>query len=202
MRRAQVVSIVLAATASVALADRVREMPAQHRGPRDPGLLAPSPPPPPLPLPRPPAPPPEIAKLGRELAGTMHCKGVWLHADGSSTPLVATIVTKLDLDNAWIQTTLVEDNKPGGLKFVDYRTYDAVAKQWTRIQLDNATAHVVESSVGAKNGVWTWSGTSSTTTGTFEARDFEQRDKGELKVWGEALLGGAWQKLYEATCKK
>jgi hypothetical protein len=155
------------------------------------------------PMAKPPAPvSPEIAKLGKQLAGSYKCKGVTLRGDGSSQPMQATLDVKLDLDNAWIQSSLVEQGKPVSfaIKWSEYRTYDPVAKQWTRIQLANTAGYVVSTSVGEKAGKWMWEGTAASPEGTMQLRDYEQRDAKQTKVWGEAMLGGSWQKLYEATC--
>jgi hypothetical protein len=184
--------------------------PATHTAPRDPGprdmeqadiVAMPRrvPAKPPLP-----ATAPEIAKLGKQIAGAYKCKGVSLRGDGSSQPLQATITTKLDLDNAWIQSSLVEDGKPtgAGIKFVEYTTFDPTAKQWTRIQMASSMGHVISTSLGETDGKWTWEGTATSPSGTMQVRNFEQRDSKQTKVWGEALLSGSWQKLYEATCKK
>ena len=37
---------------------------------------------------------------------------------------------------------------------------------------------------------------------TLQIRDYEQLTDGQLKLWGEALLGGTWQKLYDVTCTR
>ena len=156
---------------------------------------------------RPTPPPPrivvaaDIAKLGKTLAGTYKCKGVSMRGDGSSVPLEAGLVIKLDLDGAWIVESLTE-TKAGGIKFEDYRTYDATAKQWTKIQLASTSGHVIATSIGEKDGKWTWEGTASSPNGTMQVRDYEQLATKQIKVWGEALLSGAWQKVYEATCKR
>jgi len=141
---------------------------------------------------------PEVAKLGKALAGAYKCKGVSLKGDGSSTPLEGTYTLKLALDNAWLMGSFAG----GGMKFEDYRTFDATAKQWTRIALHGTSAHVIESTLGEKDGKWTWEGTQIAPTGTTQIRDFEQASGKQIKVWGEALLGGTWQKMYEATCKR
>jgi hypothetical protein len=153
----------------------------------------------PLP-PRPPVPPPEVAKLGHAMAGTYKCKGVQLRGDGSSQPLQATLTIKLDLGDAWIQSALAEDQ--GGTKLTEFRTYDAVAKQWTRIQVTSTTMHVISTSLGEKDGSWTWDGTATSPTGTEQLRDHEQLTKDSIHVWGEALASGTWQKQYEATCHR
>jgi hypothetical protein len=189
--RTPLVSLAIAACAATAFADRVADPP-------EPALLPPKP--------RVPPPPGAVKLLGSQIAGTLHCKGVYLHLDGSSTPLVATMTTKLDLDGAWIQTSLVAETKPepdlAPLRYVDYRTFDPIAKQWTRVSLDNTGGRVTETSFGVRGGEWTWNGTTVTPVATYDSRDHEQRDGGTLKIWGEAMLGGSWQKVYEATCKK
>lgn len=154
----------------------------------------------PMPKPIPFKPPAEIAALAKTLTGTWSCKGNTSRGDGSSTPLSATVVSRLDLDNAWISTTLVE--KGGTLKWTEYRTYDPRASQWTRIQIANTTGHVISTSPGEQTGKWTWTGTASSPMGSLQLRDYEQKDGKSLKLWGEAQISGAWQKLYEVTCKK
>ena len=176
--------LVLVALPSLAFADRAMEPP-----------MKPTPPPAPV------GPAPEIAKVGKATTGTYKCKGNTMRGDGSSTPLVATVAVKLDLDNAWIQTTLAEDSKTP-LRFTEYRTYDPVAKQWTRIQLVNTSGHVQSTSLGEQNGKWTWEGAAVSPAGTLQLRDYEECPAGGMHLWGEALLGGTWQKLYEVTCKK
>jgi hypothetical protein len=144
----------------------------------------------------------QIGALGVKIAGAYACKGVTFNGDGSSAPMTAKVVIKLDLDNAWIQAQLIED-APGTMKFTDYRTFDEVAKQWTRIQLLSTSGHVESTSLGEKDGKWTWTGTALSPTGSIQTRDYEQIvDPKQLKLWGEALLAGAWTKTYEVTCRK
>lgn len=151
--------------------------------------------------PKPPAAAPEIAKLGKQLAGSYRCKGVWMVGDGSSKPLEATLKIDVQLDGAWIVASFAE-SKPGGTRFEEFRTYDATAKQWTRIRMLSTSAHVTETTLGEKTGTWTWEGTATAPSGTTQLRELEQPGGKDLKVWGEALLSGSWQKSYEATCKK
>jgi len=198
MTRAAVV-IALSSLCSTAIADRAAEPASGAPAPRqEMEVVARRRTPPP---PTPARPPVEIATLGKQVLGTYTCKGNTQRGDGSSTPLVATVTVKLDLDDAWIQTTMVETGKPGGLKFVEYRTFDATAKQWTRVQLVNNTSHVTSTSLGEKDGKWTWTGDSVSPSGTLQLHDYEQRDAKELKLWGEALLGGTWQKTYEVSSR-
>jgi hypothetical protein len=155
----------------------------------------------PAPAPHPPAaPPPEVAGLGKDLAGAWSCKGVALRGDGSSQPLQATLAIKLDLDDAWLVTTLLDT--AGGKKLTEYRTFDAAAKEWTRVQLLNTAAHVLSTSPGERAGKWTWTGTTTAPAGPQPVRDYEQRDGKQLRRWGEAQLDGTWQKTYDMTCKR
>jgi hypothetical protein len=156
---------------------------------------------PPPPPPQPAKPPAEIATLGKLLAGTWQCKGNTQRGDGSSAPIVSTVTVKLDLEDAWIQMTLAEVASHT-TKFTEYRTYDATAKQWTRIQMNNTTGHLISTSLGEKDGKWTWAGELVAPNGTLQLHDYEQLGAKEVKLWGEALLGGTWQKTYEVSCKK
>ena len=155
-------------------------------------------PPPPPPMPTPVPVPPEITAQGKLLAGTYACKGNRQLGNGASTPLQSSLVVKLDLDNAWIVGSWTE--KSG--KFLDYRTFDDVAKQWTRMQLVSDGSHSVLTSTGDKAGEWVWEGVASSSHGNVTVRHHETLKGKELKIWGEAMLGGTWQKSYEATCKR
>jgi hypothetical protein len=159
--------------------------------------IAPRRPTPPTPVAKP---APEIAKVGKDSAGTWICKGNASRGNGSSAPQTTTLTVKLDLDNAWIATTLVE--KAGPLKWTEYRTYDGVAKQWTKLQMANTSGYVVATSLGEQGGKWTWTGTATSPNGSVQVRDYEQAEGKGIKRWGEAQLGGVWQRTYEVSCKR
>jgi hypothetical protein len=187
MRLAVALALVVSGTA---VADRLA----------DPAPMPRQPPPPPPP----PQPPAEIATVGAPLVGAWTCKGVQLPGDGSSRPASLKLAIDLDDDHAWIRTTAVETvtGQPG-LKYTEYRTYDAISRAWTRLELASTTAHVVSTSTGEADGKWTWAGTLHQPTGDLEIRDFEKRaDAKHLEMWGEELLGGAWQKVYQFSCAK
>jgi hypothetical protein len=144
---------------------------------------------------------PETAALGAKIVGFYRCKGAQIEVDGSSRPLLGQITIKLELDSGWIQSTFIQD-QPAMFQLTDYRSYDNVAKQWTRLELTSASAHVISTSLGEQNGSWTWTGTESSSIGTMQVRNHEQIAKDSLKLWGEALLGGSWQKQYEMSCTR
>jgi hypothetical protein len=179
---------------SLVFADRVSGPAA---GAAAPDIIAPMPSRPPRPRPAP-QPSAEVAKQGKLMAGTYTCKGNRMLDGGASQPLQSTIVVKLDLDNAWLTASWTEK----GAKLVDYRTFDDVSKQWTRFQLASDGSHAVLTSLGEKAGETVWEGASASSIGSVQQRHHEQLNGKELKLWGEALLGGTWQKTYEAACKR
>lgn len=185
-------SLLLAAPAAAELA----EMPA--RAPR-PFHDVPFDPPEPPPPPRIATAAPETAALATKLAGTWACKGVLLAENGSSSPLVTTITTKLDLAGGWMQSAVVQNGTPIA---TEYRAFDHVAKQWTRVQLHANSTLAMATSTGEATGKWTWAGMEQSSTGTVAVRDFEELSPTGTKRWGEMLLGGTWQKRYEVTCSK
>ena len=157
-------------------------------------------PPPQKPPPPPPAPPPgDIAALAAKLAGSYTCKGVTFVGNGASTPMTGKVGVKLGVGGAWIIVTFAET---GGVQFDDYRTFDPIAKQWHRFVMASTTGYTTYTSLGDNGGTWTWEGTATAPSGTMQIRDHETPGDHQLKVWGEALLGGSWQKLYEVTCKR
>ena len=79
----------------------------------------------------------EIAKLGKAIAGSYDCSGTEDH-----------LVVSLGLDDAWIEYRF--DHA------VEYRTYDPVAKEWTRVRIDATGSHV-DTSLGEVDGKWAWS---------------------------------------------
>jgi hypothetical protein len=188
----------------VALADRVSPPSAGAPMPRQEPAAAmpPLPPPPPPPPPPPIAVSPEIATQGKLLVGTYACKGNRQLGTGASVPLQSSLIVKLELDNAWIVGTWSEKATQSAGKLADYRTYDDVAKQWTRMQLVSDGSHAVLTSIGEKSGEWLWEGVASSSRGTVTVRNHETLKGKELKIWGESQLGGTWQKSYEATCKR
>jgi hypothetical protein len=178
---------VLVALAGTAYADKAVFEPAQA-----PVLRHVPPPAPPV------TPPLEVTQLAKQIAGTYACKGVMFVGNGASQPLTAKLAIKTALGGAWLASSLQSDS----FSVDDYRTFDTIGKQWTRIQMTSTIAHAVSTSLGDKSGAWTWEGTQSSPSGTMQVRDHEELGKGQLKLWGEALLGGSWQKSYELTCKR
>jgi hypothetical protein len=173
--------------------------PPTHAGSRElPAVIAPTPPRR-QPLPPKPAPIPlEVATRGKLLAGSYTCKGHQATGSGASRPVEGTLVVALDLDNAWLR----ESWSSNVAKAASYTTYDGTAHQWIRLEVRNDGSHAMLTSLGDKGGEWIWEGPAVSWTGTIQERHHEQLSGTELKVRGEALLGGTWQKSYELSCKR
>jgi hypothetical protein len=144
----------------------------------------------------------EIATTARSMVGAWTCKGVQLAGDGSSRPALLALAVSVDPDGAWIATTADEtiDGK-SVLKYTEYRTYDAVAKQWTQLEMANTTAYASTTSLGEANGQWTWAGTLHGATAV-DIHNFEKRTATHVDMWGEQLLAGTWQKVYQFSCAR
>jgi hypothetical protein len=143
---------------------------------------------------------PVIAEQAKAVEGSWKCKGVQIGATGSSTPMAGTLTGKLELDGAWIHLQLV-DTAPGSAKLDIYRTFDAVAKEWTELVMASDASHATATSLGEQGGTWVWNGALAASTGTVQVRDSETHGA-QWKLWGEQLLGGDWHKTYEMTCSR
>src|SRR6185312_6000730 len=123
---------------TVAFADRVAPSAGAPAGEALPQQLQPNVrrPMPPRPMPRP-QPSAEVAKQGKLMLGAWTCKGNRSQSDGSSTPFVAKLAIKLDLNNAWIASQWSE----GDERLTDYRTFDDTSKQWSRFMLESDGSH-------------------------------------------------------------
>lgn len=200
MRHSLLVCLVCA-LASPAFAEEPAQ-PKPSQGPRDPddlvvpGVGKPAPRKPPVTT----KPSSLIILHYKRVAGVWHCKGTTARGDGSSSAVGGRVVVKLDLDNAWIVTTFRESTGP--LKWTEYRTYDSTAKTWTKVQLVNTTGYVVSTSAGETGGEIVWTGSAKSPHGSVRLRDHEKLEPKQLTLWGEAMIGTAWQKIYQVTCKR
>ena len=145
--------------------------------------------------------PPEVAALGAKLVGSYTCKGVFFIGNGASRPVTAKLSYKLAMSGAWLVESFAE-TRATGLQIDDYRTFDGIAKQWHRFAMTSTTGYTTYTSLGDSGGTWNWEGTASGPDGSLQVRDHETPGDHQVKIFGEGLLGGSWQKLYEVTCKR
>lgn len=157
-----------------------------------------------------PKPAPEIAEVAKGMVGTWKCTGkaAMNPADMTQmTDMKSTMTFKLDgsLDKFWITGTMVSQGKPS-FKGTIYTTYDAAAKKWYRIGVDNMGGSESNWSVGPKDGKMLWEGDMRMPgMGAMKTRTTETHTKPgkEVSILGEGTMDGkTWMKGWEATCKK
>jgi hypothetical protein len=152
-------------------------------------VIEPAQPPPKFPQP-PPGPPPQVAKLSQQLAGTWKCKGSYRDETGVTRALASTTTIALRLDGAWLELATATRVGETTTRSIEYRSFDVVAKQWTRVVLASDMRHVVQTSVGEVNGTWTWTGGG--------ASDAQRIAKDAVATWRETN----GEKTYESTCRR
>jgi hypothetical protein len=175
----KIVVLALCLAPTVAIADR--GVPQEEAIPERAG--GPRPPPPPR-LAQPRTPPAELVALAKDRAGMWSCSGGY----------VGKLEVKVSLDGAWLQTSGVLDIDGVKVKVTEFRTFDAVAKQWTRIAMMGTTNHEISTSLGADKGVWVWTAA--------QRRDIEEQTKDKLTVRRQTISSGKWVTDSEAICSK
>ncbi|HEU0031047.1 MAG TPA: hypothetical protein VFQ53_10480 [Kofleriaceae bacterium] len=154
-------------------------------------------------LPKPPA---ELEAMGKMVSGNWRCKGEEFAMDGTKSAVTATNRTKVDLDKWWITDQLEVKGKQT-FKMLSYTTYDATAKKWRRVAVDNWGGQMAGTSDGMKDTkVMTWNLDSMGPMGAGMFRDTVDASdpKAGVKFAGEMSTdkGKTWNKVYEMTCKK
>jgi hypothetical protein len=167
-------------------------------------LMAKVPPKNPEPVKPPPPPAPELAAMLKQRKGTFKCKGVMMQPDGSSTPMTATMTTKLALGGYWIQTSWNESRSKTPFNFESATTYDALTATWHRLTTDNQGGQEVAFINGPSSGALIWEATSRSFMGANLARHSEEVVGKDIKLWGEFSndKGVTWMKGYETVCKR
>ncbi|MDX2089395.1 MAG: DUF1579 family protein [Kofleriaceae bacterium] len=152
-----------------------------------------------------PKPPAEIAASLKTMQGTWKCTGSMTGPDGQPVAMKSTQKTKGDLDGWWIQDSYEGTMGKAKFRFVAYTTYDATAKKWRRVFIDNTGGQMIGTSDGVKDGKLDYNLDSMGPMGGGQFRDHtDLTDPKALKTWGEMSMdkGKTWMKVYEMTCKK
>jgi hypothetical protein len=155
----------------------------------------------------PPKPAPEIDAAFKVISGTWKCTGTASGPDGASMPIDYTMSFKLDLDKFWIVGTMASKKtkaNPVAYKFTSYSTYDAAAKKWTRVMMDNMGGWEQGTSTGMANNVMAWEGKGNGMGMTYQSKHTEEvKGPKETHMVGTMSMDGKnWMPMYEATCKK
>jgi len=153
-----------------------------------------------------PKPAAEIADMKKMMAGTWRCTGTTSDMKGVATPMKATMKTKADLDGFWIHDSFTGTAGKMKYTFETYTTFDASAKKWRRVMLDNMGGQMIGTSDGMKDGKMDFNLDTMSPMGASMFKDhLDASDaKAGLKSWGEMSMdkGKTWSKVYEMTCKK
>jgi hypothetical protein len=144
-------------------------------------------------VPEPPPPAPEVAALGKQLAGKWTCKGTEHLAGGLTREVTAKVAIQLALGDAWVRYSTTD---AGNLKRETFRTFDSTGKQWTQVEVTARGRSAVSTSLGPDHDAWKWQGAD------FSIRDREVLSGKKLELAREGLDGGKWQPIYELTCSK
>jgi hypothetical protein len=152
-------------------------------------------------------PPAELETMGKQVSGTWKCKGKELGMDGTATDMTAVNITKVDLDKWWIADNLAVKGKTS-IKMQSFTTFDANAKKWRRVSVDNWGSQYVGTSDGMKDGKtmdWNLDVIGPMGAGMFRDHvDATDVAKTGVKMWGEMSMdkGKTFNKVYEMICKK
>ena len=153
-----------------------------------------------------PKPAAEIADMMKSMAGTRRCTGTTSDMKGVATPMKATMKTKADLDGFWIHDSFTGTAGKMKYTFETYTTFDASAKKWRRVMLDNMGGQMIGTSDGMKDGKMDFNLDTMSPMGASMFKDhLDASDaKAGLKSWGEMSMdkGKTWNKVYEMSCKK
>jgi len=153
-----------------------------------------------------PKPAPEMAQV-KYFAGSWTCSG-----DAPASPYgpahktQSTLMLKLDLDGFWYGGMLTEMKTASNkhpVKGVLHLTYDASAKQYVLVWLDNFGSWATETSPGWQGDTMVWTGDQMVMGEKATARDtFVKKSDREYTHKFELEMKGQWGTIVDETCKK
>jgi uncharacterized protein DUF1579 len=146
-----------------------------------------------------PKPPQELTDMAKGMGGTWKCTGK-LHMGPETIDVTANITGKLDLDKMWWHESLTQTKAKGTPYHFDaYMTYDAAAKKWMRVSVDNMG--VVESTTSTDHTTWT--GTANGMGQSMQVKTVATPSDKEIKLEGQVSMDGKnWMPSFEMDCKK
>jgi uncharacterized protein DUF1579 len=154
----------------------------------------------------PPKPAPEMANL-KYFAGTWKCSG-----DSPAGPFgpahktQSTITLKSDLDGFWYAGSVAEmktASNPNPVKGMLHVGYDADAKQYVQVWLDNFGMHAVQMSPGWEGDTLTFSGEQGVMGEKATAKDtLTKKGAGQFAHKFELTMKGETHTIVEEICKK
>jgi hypothetical protein len=153
-----------------------------------------------------PKPAPEMAQV-KYFAGSWTCSG-----DAPASPFgpahktQTTMMLKLDLDGFWyggMVTEMKTASNKNPVKGMLHLTYDASAKQYVLVWLDNFGSWATETSPGWQGDTMVWTGDQMVMGEKATARDtFVKKSDREYTHKFELNMKGQWGTIVDETCKK
>ena len=154
----------------------------------------------------PPKPAPEMANL-KYFVGTWSCSG-----DSPAGPLgpahktQSTITLKSDLDGFWYDGMVMEAksaSNPHPMKGMIHIGYDAAAKQYVQVWVDNTGSHALQMSPGWEGDTLTLTGDQSIMGEKATAKDvLTKKGPREFAHKFELTMKGETHTIVDETCKK
>jgi hypothetical protein len=154
----------------------------------------------------PPKPAPEMANLNY-FAGTWSCSG-----DSPAGPFgpahktQSTVTMKRDLDGFWYAGTVTEmktASNPHPVKGMLHVGYDAAAKQYVQVWLDNFGMHSVQTSAGWEGDTLTFGGDQVVMGEKATAKDIlTKKGANSFTHKFELTMKGETHTIVDETCKK
>lgn len=140
-----------------------------------------------------------VRSFGASYDGVYSCTGTRLDPSGAMASVQSTMSIALDLRDSWIRGAWSDRD----VDMLDYRTYDARARRWTRYLLASDGAYEALTSEGPGAGSeWTWQGMQEGPLGTLQVRHRETFEHAGIELSGDAYLGGRWTNTYRAHCRR
>ncbi len=148
-----------------------------------------------------PKPPAELTEMGKLMAGNWKCSGKAMMdpAAGMIEFKGMTIKSTLDLDKFWIKNEMTGQIGPMKMKGTEYITFDASAKKWQRVSVDNTGGWETNTSTDGKkwDGDMRMMGMSAKTKANVEIAAKEFKVTAEMSPDGKKWMTG-----FEMACKK
>jgi hypothetical protein len=157
-----------------------------------------------------PKPADQISARVKAMSGSWKCDGTASGMDGKDAKFTGTMTSKSDLDGFWVHDSFSGDMGAGKtamkFKFESFSTFDASAKKWRTIMVDNWGGQMIGSGDEMKAGTMDTASDSVDAMGKGMMKD--HTDVSDMKkgahMWGEASRDGGktWVKAYDMMCKK
>lgn len=146
-----------------------------------------------------PKPAQELTDMAKGMTGSWSCTGKWTMDGTNWTDFKGTNKMSVDLDKFWIKGDVTMTAGPMKMKGVEYITFDASQKKWSRLSMDSTGGQEVSWSADAKK----WDGEMRMMGQTMKTKATVEMAGKEMKVTSESSPDGKkWIKSFEMTCKK